>query len=107
MDSSEFTDYYNRFAGIAGVGQTASAGLNSLGASTANSQAFVRGTSADYYGNSLIGAGYQGAQGQLAVGDAWGSAAGALGDWWANREPQGGYGAGGSVPNGGYGGWRQ
>jgi len=89
MNKGEFDDYYNRFAAMAGVGQQATAGLNTLGANFANNSAYVRGNAADYYGNSLNDAAYRNAQGTTAIGNAIGEGVGALGDWWANRKPAG------------------
>lgn len=69
MNRGEFGDYYSRLARIAGVGETATTQLNSLGANFADNSAYVRGKSADYYGNSLPFTGAVNAAGTIDTGN--------------------------------------
>lgn len=72
MASGEFGNWWNRQAGLAGVGQTAASGLGALGANSANS-----------IGNMLMQGGNARASSYLRQGDAtanqWGNYAGAFG----------------------------
>lgn len=87
-----YGDYYNRIAGLAGLGQNAAAGVGNAGMAYAGQA-----------GNAIIGAADARAQGQIAQASTYANLgnqlSGAFGRWYQNRTPSssGGTGAGAGV----------
>ena len=71
--STQYGNYYNRLAGLAGVGQTTASGLGILGANSANQ-----------IGNNMQNAADARASGYANSANAWGNTAGQLGTIGAN-----------------------
>jgi hypothetical protein len=81
MASTEFGNFYNRMANMAGIGQAAT--QQNIGAG----QAYAGNA-----GNAMMNAGAARASGVMGQANSWGNALSGLGaagaDWWSNRSPQ-------------------
>lgn len=80
LASGQYNNYYNKIAGVAGVGQNATNSVQQAGTTAANN-----------ISNIQIGAGDARASGIIGASNAWGNsinqAASAFGDYYANRQP--------------------
>jgi hypothetical protein len=78
LASRNYDNYYNKIAGVAGVGQNATNQIQQAGTNATNN-----------ISNNLIGAGDARASGIVGSANAWSSAlgqvAGGIGDWWGTK----------------------
>lgn len=95
---------YNRAAGIAGIGQTATAQLGQAGQNAANTTANINLTAGQQIGNDYQAAGAARASGYAGSANAWNGALGNIGNLALYYGLNGGFGGGGggSMPYGNF-----